>query len=80
MNILDALPAAVRHTVFATASLLSLALLNWLSTSVTTWNLPAPIIGVASILLPIIIAYVTPLTGQYGVGSAPTDSAMSAGA
>ena len=74
-GILDKLPPAVRHLVFTAAAVLALGLLDWAQTNYTTWNLNTSITGIIAVLIPVIIAYITPLTTQYGVGSvsAPAD-------
>ena len=69
MNFLDKLPPAARHAVFAAASILALAGITYAQAHYTEWNLSAPLEGIIAVLIPILIAYCTPLTAQYGVGS-----------
>jgi len=66
---LDRLPAPARHLLFSAAAIISLAVLNWLQVNYTTLDLGPALEGVVAILLPLVIAYVTPWTQQYGVGS-----------
>lgn len=61
---LDKFPAPVRHS----ALMLISALLGWASTSLSGANID-PIIGsVIGVILTQALAYLTPLTKQYGVG------------
>lgn len=68
---LDTLPPMVRHAIFAAAAVIAAALLQWVQADYTNWNLPAPLVAIIGIALPMIVAYVTPLTRQYGVGTSP---------
>jgi len=71
---LDRLPTPVRHLLFSAGAILTLAGLNWLQANYTTLNLGPAIEGVIAILLPLVVAYVTPWTRQYGVGSGSVDA------
>ena len=66
---LDRLPAPVRHLLFSAAAILALAGINYAQSTYTTWGLSPAIEAVLACLIPLIIAYVTPWTAQYGVGS-----------
>lgn len=66
---LDRLPAPVRHACFALGAILALAGLDWVQANYTTWNLSAPLTGIIAAAIPMLIAYLTPVTQQYGVGS-----------
>ena len=66
---LDRLPAPARHLLFSAVAILALAAINYAQTTYTTWNLGTPIEAVLACLFPLVVAYVTPWTEQYGVGS-----------
>lgn len=61
---LDKFPAPVRHS----ALMLISALLGWASTSLSGASIDPMVGSVIGIALTQAIAYVTPLTKQYGVG------------
>jgi hypothetical protein len=88
MSFLDNLPAPLRHLAFSVAAIVAGVLLQSFQANYTSWNLSAPLVAVISACLPLLIAYVTPLTAQYGLGSGglgapamldefPQDSAVS---
>lgn len=62
---LDKLPAPVRHS----ALVLIAALLAWFGESVPAFDLPPVAATVLASLVTVALAWVTPLTRQYGVGS-----------
>jgi len=64
---LDRVPAEVRHLIFACSSVAALALLQWVQAGGV--QVPAPLQVVVAAVVPVLIAYVTPFTRQYGVGS-----------
>ena len=66
---LDKLPAPVRHALFALGAILALAGLDYVQANFTTWNLSPVFNGVIAAAIPLAIAYLTPITTQYGVGS-----------
>lgn len=67
---LDTLPPVVRHLVL----MLAAGLLSWASTDLVPLLQGQPGWGaVAGAVLTALIAYVTPLTRQYGIGS-PDDT------
>ena len=61
---LDKLPAPVRHS----ALMLLSALLAWAVEALPGLNLPPIWAGIAGVVITQAIAFVTPLTKQYGVG------------
>ena len=61
---LDKFPAPVRHS----ALMLISALLGWASTSVAGLNVDPFVASILGVVLTQAIAYITPLTKQYGVG------------
>ena len=66
---LDNLSPAMRHL-----ALLALAgVLSFLATNIDLLGLPGGVAGVVGPLLTAVLAALTPLTRQYGVGSAPAD-------
>ncbi len=65
----DRLPTVLQHAIIAATALVSLALLNWLQATYTTWNLAAPINDIIAMLVPVAIGYITPWTTAFGVGS-----------
>lgn len=68
--VLDNLPPAVRHALFA----LLAALLFWLQDALPSIaGLPDVVKAVAATVVTLALAYITPLTRQYGVG-APADA------
>jgi hypothetical protein len=75
-GILDRLPASVRHFLFSVGAILALAGLDWLQANYTTLNIPQPIIGIIAMLIPVAVAYLTPITNQYGVGAADIANAV----
>jgi hypothetical protein len=62
---LDKLPAAVRHALIA----LLATLLAWGADALPNLSLPPIATAVLTPLLAILIAWITPLTHQYGIGS-----------
>ena len=71
----DRLPPIVRHIIL----MLIAAEATWLIETVPKEHLPlnlAALIGVAATAL---LAYITPLTAQYGVGAAPKPSFVNIG-
>lgn len=70
---LDRLPAPVRHLLFSLGAICALVGLNWLQENYTTLNLGPVLEGLIAAALPLVVAYVTPWTQQYGVGSNPDD-------
>ena len=68
---LDMLPPMIRHAIFAAASILIAALLQWVQTDYLNWNLPAGIVALIGFALPMLVAYLTPITRQYGLGGSP---------
>lgn len=73
---LDKLPPAVRHALFSLAALLVLAGLDYAQANYTTWNLSPVLGGLIALVIPVLIAYVTPITTQYGAGSAVDTGAV----
>ena len=65
----DRLPTVLQHAIIAATALISLALLNWLQATYTTWNLAGPVNDIIAMLVPVAIGYVTPWTTAFGVGS-----------
>lgn len=65
---LDTLPPAVRHAIFA----LIAALLMWLQDALPRLDtLPEILKAVIAMAITAALAFVTPLTRQYGVGAPP---------
>lgn len=63
---IDQLPPAVRHALFALAA----ALLFWLQDALPSLtNLPDVVKALIGTLVTLALAYITPLTRQYGVGA-----------
>ena len=63
---LDRFPPAVRHLLL----MLLAAVLTWLSMDFVP-NITGPLAAVGGAVVSILLAWVTPLTRQYGVGSPP---------
>lgn len=64
---LDRMPASVRHLVFACASVAALAFLQWVQAGGV--EIPPPVEVMVAAVIPVLVAYLTPITRQYGVGS-----------
>jgi hypothetical protein len=67
----DRLPVPLQHAIIAAAALASLALLNWVQATYTTWNLAAPINYVIAFLVPLAVGYITPWTTKFGNTGSP---------
>jgi len=78
-GILDKLPPALRHYVFALAGAAALALLLWVQQTYTTWGLAEGVVAVIAAVLPILITALTTLTQQYGVKGDATAGVTVAG-
>jgi hypothetical protein len=65
--LLDKIPPALRHLLFALVA----SALTWASNEYVP-HLNGPVAAVAGAAVTILLAWVTPLTRQYGVGS-PAD-------
>jgi membrane glycosyltransferase len=65
----DNLPPAVRHLIFAITGALLAVGIPWFQATYTSWNLPPQILSLIGMVLPVFIAWVTPLTSQYTVGT-----------
>ena len=63
----DNLPPQLRHALFSILAAACSVGLPWIQTNYTSWNLPAGVLAVIGMFLPLIVATVTPLTSQYGV-------------
>jgi len=74
----DALPPAVRHVLLVLIASGLAAGLPWVALNYTTWNLPPQALWVIGALLPVVIAWVTPLTSQYNLFK-PKPAVASAG-
>lgn len=70
MGILDRLPASVRHAVLVAAGIVFTAIIQWAQTDYTNWGLPPQVVALLGFAIPMVLNYLTPLTRQYGVGSA----------
>ena len=68
-GLLDRLSPAVRHALLVASGFLVTALLSWVQSTYTSWNLPPELIAFLGFLLPMAVNFLTPLTQQYGVGS-----------
>jgi hypothetical protein len=62
---LDRLSPALRHALIG----LLAAVLTYVTANYTSWGLPNAAYPIIGALLTIIGLWITPLTGQYGVGS-----------
>ena len=62
-NMLDKLPAQVRHALIALAG----SLLAWAVEAQKSWHLSAPVAAVVGTAITVAGLYLTPLTKQYGV-------------
>jgi hypothetical protein len=70
MGFLDRLPAGLRHSILVAAGILVTALIQYIQTDYTNWNLPIQVVGMLGFVIPMALNYLTPwLTTQYGVGS-----------
>jgi hypothetical protein len=67
---LDNLPAALRHALISLASSVALALLTLAQDNVDALSMPPAARVILAALLPTLILWFTPLSRQYGVGSA----------
>lgn len=64
---LDKLPAEVRHSLIALVA----ALVGWATSAIPALDLPEPLPALIGAGLTMAIAYLTPLTKQYGIGFEP---------
>jgi len=73
---LDRLNPALRHTILVASGILITAVLQYVQTTYTTWNLPAELVAIIGLIIPMALTTLTSITQQYGVGSnMPTDPA-----
>jgi fatty acid desaturase len=81
VNILDRIPAPIRHAVIGLVA----AIITYAAANYTTWGLPAAAYPILGAIITVLGLWVTPFTSQYGVGSstsstdiaAPVDTATS---
>ena len=66
---LDLIPAPLRHSILVAAGIVFSALIQWVQTDYTNWNLPPAAVALLGFALPMALNYLTPLTRQYGIGS-----------
>jgi hypothetical protein len=66
---LDWLPASLRHAILVAAGIVFSALIQWVQSDYTNWNLPPAAVALLGFALPMAINYLTPITRQYGLGS-----------
>jgi hypothetical protein len=72
MGFLDVLPASVRHSILVAAGIVVSALIQWIQTDYTNWGLSPQVVGLLGFAIPMAVNALTPITRQYGVGSADT--------
>ena len=65
---LDRLAPEWRHLIL----MLAAALLGWASDNVANLGLPPLVASLAGVLVVAVIAWLTPITRQYGIGKDPT--------
>jgi hypothetical protein len=66
---LDWLPASLRHAILVAAGIVFSALIQWVQSDYTNWDLPPSVVALLGFALPMAINYLTPITRQYGLGS-----------
>jgi len=63
---IDRLPAWARHYLFAASAVILTFAVNFITTNYTSWSLPVAIEGLIGSLLPMLAAFATTWTQQYG--------------
>jgi hypothetical protein len=66
---LDRLNPALRHSLLVASGILVTALLQYVQSTYTTWNLAPQLVALLGFLIPMAVNYFTSVTQQYGVGS-----------
>jgi hypothetical protein len=66
---LDWLPASLRHAILVAAGIVFSALIQWVQSDYTNWDLPPSVVALLGFAIPMVINYLTPITRQYGIGS-----------
>jgi O-antigen/teichoic acid export membrane protein len=66
---LDRLNPALRHTILVASGILVTAILQYVQSTYTTWNLPPELVAIVGLVIPMALTTLTSITQQYGVGS-----------
>jgi hypothetical protein len=69
----DNLPPAVRHLLFSVIGAVLAVGIPYVQTNYTSWNLPPLALSILGMALPVLVAWLTPLTQQYTLGAGKAD-------